>query len=263
MIFVAIILGIIEGITEFLPVSSTGHLILAGHALGFTGTTANTFEIFIQLGAILAVIVLYRERFYKLLDLSAQGFAGRHGLWLLFLTTLPALIAGFLFHGYIKEVLFNPLSVAVGLLLGGVALIAVEYLPKRVSETQLDNVSRTQALKIGLFQILALVPGVSRAGATIVGGRLMGLDRRTSVEYSFLAAVPVIVAAVTYDLYKNLPSLQADDAGIFLTGFLAAFLSAMLAIKVFVKFLEKYSLAVFGWYRIALAILILFALFVF
>jgi len=261
LIIIAIILGIVEGLTEFLPVSSTGHLILAGHALGFTGLRADTFEVFIQLGAILAVIWLYRERFIKLLQIrKTTGFQGQRGIKLLALTSLPALIAGAALHGFIKEHLFQPTTVAIGLAVGGVALILVEkfifqkHKPKTLS---LDNLTFKQALQIGLFQLLALWPGVSRSASTIIGGMLGGTDRKTAVEYSFLVAVPVLVAAGGFDLLTSLSDLHTADIPLFATGFVVAFVSALFAIKYFVKLVQRYTFTPFGWYRIVLAGLVL------
>ncbi len=201
--WVAVVLGVVEGLTEFIPVSSTGHLILTGHLLDFKGERAATFEIFIQLGAILAVVLLYRERLAGLLP--GQGWFGRssgglqfHGLrgcLLLVLTTLPALVLGKAAYPLIKEKLFQPTSVAVALAVGAGAILAVEQWRPRSRSRDLDQLVWTQALWIGVFQCLSLWPGFSRAGATILGGLLCGLDRKTAAEYSFLAAVPVMAAA--------------------------------------------------------------------
>ncbi len=250
---IAFILGIIEGLTEFLPISSTGHLILFGNLLGFTGEKAATFEIFIQLGAILAVIISYRKRFYSLLSPRQEATSGTDGIILLGLTSLPALIVGFILHDFIKSSLFNPATVAISLFLGGVALIAVERWHKSENGAGLDKLSSTQALKIGLFQILALWPGFSRSGATIVGARLIGLNRKAAVEYSFLAAVPIMIISVSYDLLSNLSSLSKNDIPVFVIGLVTAFLTALLAINVFVRFVEKFTLAPFGWYRIGVS----------
>lgn len=267
LILIAIILGIVEGLTEFLPVSSTGHLIIAGYALNFTGAKASTFEVFIQLGAILAVVWLYRERFRQLLQFrKSEGLQGERGLLLLGLTTLPALIAGFFLHGVIKDHLFQPLTVAIGLAVGGVIIIVFEHFyGKRAASARtisLDQITRRQAVSIGLAQLAALWPGVSRSGSTIIGGVLFGLDRKTAVEYSFLAAVPVMIAATGYDLLKSLAAgtVQAGDTALFATGFITAFVSAVLAIKYFVKFVQRYSFAPFGYYRIIVAGLVLLLL---
>lgn len=254
---IAILLGIVEGLTEFLPVSSTGHLIIFGNLLGFTEQRAASFEVFIQLGAILAVVVLYRQRFVQLFSTRHRGLSGMPGLWLLALTTLPAVIAGFFLHGFIKERLFSPAVVAIGLLIGGIALIVMERFYKPVHEADIEHITKRQALKIGLFQLLALSPGISRSGATIVGGRLVGLSRVAAVEFSFLAAVPVMIAAVSYDLVKSLPNLSGNDIGMFTVGFITAFISAMLAIKFFIKLVQQFTLEPFGWYRVALSCVIL------
>lgn len=263
LILIAVILGIVEGLTEFLPVSSTGHLILAGYALDFTGAKAATFEVFIQLGAILAVVWLYRQRFVQLLRFSNNGgLQGKRGLALLGLTTLPALVAGFLLHGYIKDYLFQPLTVAAGLFVGGVIILLFEQRKHVPRITSLDTIDKRRALYIGLAQLAALWPGVSRSGSTIIGGVLFGLDRKTAVEYSFLAAVPVMIAATSYDLLKSVSAgtLQTADIPLFASGFVTAFLAALLAVTYFVKFVQRYSFRPFGWYRIALAIVIVLIL---
>jgi undecaprenyl-diphosphatase len=257
----SIILGVVEGLTEFIPVSSTGHLILAGHLLGFEGEKAGTFEVFIQLGAILAVVLLYKERFYGLIPgEEKEGLAGMNGLKLLFLTTLPALVIGAATHGFIKSHLFNPTTVAIGLGVGGMAILLIErYLPK-VKKRGVDSLGWQDALAIGFFQCLALWPGVSRSGATILGGMMIGVERKTAAEYSFLAAVPVMFAATAYDLYKSLAYLQASDMATFGIGFIVSFVTAWLSVKWFIGLLGRYTLKGFGWYRIVVAILILWLL---
>lgn len=257
----AVILGIVEGVTEFLPVSSTGHLIIAGHLLGFVGDKASTFEVFIQLGAILAVVVLYKERFFHLFDFSrTRGFAGFNGMVLLGLTTVPALIFGFLAHGFIKEHLFNTTTVAIGLGIGGVAILLAERFLPKADKHGLDSLRPKDALLIGLFQCLSLWPGVSRAGATILGGMIIGTERKTAAEYSFLAAVPVMFAATGYDLLKSRSFLEAADIPFFALGFVVSFIAAWLAVKTFIQLLSRYTLSPFGWYRIGAAILLLLIL---
>lgn len=257
MIITAIILGIVEGLTEFLPVSSTGHLIITGNLLDFTGTKADTFEVFIQLGAILAVVWLYRQRFFQLLDFSkAKGLQGKRGIGLLLLTTLPALVVGFLLHDFIKDHLFQPSTVAIGLAVGGAALIVFERFQHKSAIIKLDDITPKQAFAVGCFQLLALWPGVSRSASTIIGGMIQGLDRKTAVEYSFLIAVPVMIAATGFDLLKSLDSLQTSDIPMFATGFITAFVAAVLAIRYFVRFVQRFGFTVFGWYRIALAALV-------
>jgi undecaprenyl-diphosphatase len=254
----AILLGVIEGLTEFIPVSSTGHLILAGHLLGWQGARAATFEIFIQLGAILAVVLLYKDRFLGLLPREpSQGLRGYHGLLLLALTTLPALVIGAATHGYIKRHLFNPTTVAMGLGIGGVAIIVLERLLSPAGRrVGLDAVRWQQALAIGVFQCLSLWPGVSRAAATILGAMCVGLERKTAIEYSFLAAVPVLCAATLFDLLKSFDVLQSTDIPVFAIGFVCAFLSAFVAIRYFLRFLSTHTLVPFGWYRIVIALMV-------
>ena len=259
--YIAVIMGLVEGLTEFLPVSSTGHLILAGHALDFTGAKADTFEIAIQLGAILAVAVLYRERFLGLAKADpARPFSGARGVWLLFLTSLPALVVGFLAHGAIKAHLFGPSTVALALLAGGVLMLVVEAHAAKMSRVRLvgglDSLSPRLALLIGLFQCLSLWPGFSRAGATIMGGMLVGVDRKTAAEYSFLAAVPVMCAAVGYDLLKNGHLFASGDLAFLSIGFAVSFVSGWAAVKGFIGLLSHCTLRPFAWYRLALAPLV-------
>lgn len=252
----AIILGIVEGLTEFLPISSTGHLILAGHVLGKTGPVVETFDVFIQLGAILAVVFLYSQRFVRLFDFNeGKGFSGWRGWQLLILTSLPATIVGFLAHDFIKDKLFNPVTVAIALLVGGIGILLVERLKLRITTESLDTLTNRQALLIGCFQCIALWPGFSRSASTIIGGMFTGLNRKLAAEYSFLAAVPIMAEAVTYDLLKALDTLQMKDLPIFAVGFVVSFISALLAIKFFIHLLQRWSLTPFAFYRIALALL--------
>ncbi len=254
---IAILIGLVEGLTEFIPVSSTGHMIIVGHLIGFTGERADAFEVFIQLGAILAVVGLYRQRFMALIPGRApahpQGFSGWRGLGLLAATSAPALVLGKLAHHAIKEHLFSPLTVAVGLAVGGIGLILIETLKPRARVTDLDGITMREAVWVGLFQCLSLWPGMSRSGSTIIGGMLAGADRKTTAEYSFLAAVPIMFAATGYDLYKSRHFLHASDAPLFALGFLVSLVSAWFAIRFFIGFLGKHTLKGFGWYRLALA----------
>jgi undecaprenyl-diphosphatase len=257
----ALILGIVEGLTEFIPVSSTGHLIVAGYLLGFEGEKASTFEVFIQLGAILAVVVLYQKRFFKLFTLEkGEGFSGLNGWVLLALTTFPALLFGGMAHRFIKENLFNPMTVAIGLGLGGIGILLAERVLPKITRSGLDSLNYRDALWVGLFQCLAMWPGVSRSASTIVGGMIVGVERKTAAEYSFLAAVPVMFAATALDLYKNLPFLKTSDIPTFLVGFVVSFLFAGFAIKSFLRLLGNYTLKPFAWYRIAVALVLLWVL---
>lgn len=259
-----VILGLVEGITEFLPISSTGHLILASHLLGESGAAIDSFEIFIQLGAIMAVVFLYRERFRMLFTAPPSGdtptFAGKRGWLLLAITSLPAVILGLLTHHAIKEHLFNPITVAWALGIGGVVLLVIDRLKLKAETPSLDHLSLRQALTIGLFQCLSLWPGVSRAAATIIGGLFSGLDKRLAAEYSFIAAVPIMFMATGFDLLKSWKALQPSDLTFFAVGFVVAFVSAILAVKGFIHLLQRTSFSPFGVYRIAVALLFLWVL---
>jgi len=261
--YLALLMGLVEGLTEFLPVSSTGHLILAGHLFGFTGPRAESFEIAIQLGAILSVAVLYRERFTGLLKADpVRNFSGARGVLLLFLTSLPALILGFFAHRAIKEHLFGPRTVALAFVAGALLMFAVEALAARRSRARqtggLDSLNPGLALGIGCFQCLSLWPGFSRSGATIMGGMLLNVDRRTAAEYSFLAAVPIMCAAVAYDLLTSWRLFEADDLAFLAIGFAVSFLSAIVAVKAFINLVSRMTLRPFALYRLALAPLVWF-----
>lgn len=246
----AIILGLVEGATEFIPVSSTGHLIIASEWLEFTGERAKTFEIFIQLGAILSIVWLYRATFLGLL--SAWSNRGpRQFIVNLAIAFLPAAIVGFLFHDWIKQHLFNSLTVALALIAGGVLILVIEAFkpPTRVEETM--AIPPMTALGVGLAQVLSLFPGVSRSGATIMGGYCLGLSRRAATEFSFFLAVPVMFAATLYDLFGSREVLTRADAPIFAVGFIVSFVSALIVVKAFLGYVSRKSFAVFAWYRIA------------
>jgi len=250
----AIILGILEGLTEFVPVSSTGHLIIAGELLGFTGEVAKCFEVVIQLGAILAVMVLYRRRFTGLIRPSRMtgGFSGPRGLMLLALTTIPALIAGAGLHGVIKKYFFSTRLVVLALAVGAVGILLAERFKPKPGKNNLDELTWVQALAVGLFQCLSLWSGISRSAATIVGGMLVRIDRKTAAEYSFLAAVPIMFAASGYDLYKTWSYLAVTDLPYFLVGFVVSFISAMLAVKGFIRLLQHWTLVPFALYRLVI-----------
>jgi undecaprenyl-diphosphatase len=252
----SLILGIVEGVTEFLPISSTGHMILTSYLLGIQGEVINAFEVFIQLGAILAVVVLYRHRFACLLDFqSKQGFSGLRGLTLLAVTSLPILIVGKLSESFIKTHLFNPVTVSWALALGGVVLLFIERLRFNDRVDSIDKLDWKSAFKIGLFQCLALFPGVSRAASTIIGGMFTGLQRTVAAEYSFLAAVPIMMIVCLKDLLEIWDKLSPNDITAFGLGFVVAFVSALLAVKTFILMLQRTSMAPFGIYRIIVAIL--------
>lgn len=259
-LFVIILLGIVEGLTEFIPVSSTGHLILVGDALGFKGERAGAFDVFIQLGAILAVVVLYRKRFLSLLDFSAperSGFRGQTGLLKLAAAVAPALVVGVIAHSYIKEHLFNSITVAAALIAGGLVLIWIEKRNVLPRVAVIEEIPLRTCFLIGLFQCISLWPGISRSGSTIVGGMLLGLNRVAAAEFSFLVAVPVMFAATGYDLLKSLEFLSVADLFPFALGFVVAFISALLAISFFMQLLKRCTLAPFGIYRIILGLFVL------
>lgn len=270
---IALILGALEGLTEFLPISSTGHLILVGHWLGFTGEKAATFEIFIQLGSILAIVVLYFKRFLSFLHIPQRN-EKKLNIIHIFLGILPAGVFGYVFHGFIKEKLFSPQTVIYGLFAGALLMIGAEWTLRRrekhsvhdrgktqkIAET-LDDLSYRQAFWIGLFQSLALYPGFSRSGATISGGLLTGASRTAAAEFSFLVAVPVMIGAVGLDLVKSLSFLSPTDIPVFAVGFITAFVVAMLAVLTFLNLLKRYGLIPFALYRLVLVVLLWLVLF--
>ena len=254
----ALLLGLLEGLTEFLPVSSTGHLILASELIGFTGEGSVAFKIAIQLGAILAVLVAYRDRFTRI----AFGALRREPGAIAFVRNillgfLPAMLVGVVAYSAIRALLESPMVVAVALIVGGFLILLIERLVKpRVPGTVEDMPWKT-ALGVGAVQCIAMIPGVSRSGATIMGGLLMGLDRRTAAEFSFFLAVPTMAAATVYSLYKERHLLSFDDLGLIAIGFVTAFLSALLVVRWLVGFVGRHGFAPFAWYRIALGSLAL------
>ncbi len=254
----ALLLGLLEGLTEFLPVSSTGHLILASELIGFTGEGSVAFKIAIQLGAILAVLVAYRDRFTRIAigalrrEPGAVAFVRN-----ILLGFLPAMLVGVVAYSAIRALLESPMVVAVALIVGGFLILLIERLVKpRVPGTVEDMPWKT-ALGVGAVQCIAMIPGVSRSGATIMGGLLMGLDRKTAAEFSFFLAVPTMAAATVYSLYKERHLLSFDDLGLIAIGFVTAFLSALLVVRWLVGFVGRHGFAPFAWYRIALGSLAL------
>lgn len=249
----ALWLGLVEGFTEFLPVSSTGHLILASRALGLSGEFSDAFNVAIQSGAIMAVLLLRRERFAQLLPGRPSGpLKGRMGLWQLGLISAPALALGFLFRHPIKELLFAPGPVALAMLVGGVGILVLD---KEREGRGLEGLTNRDALLIGLVQALALWPGMSRSACTILGALGLGYSRESATELSFLAAVPVLLAATLYEGIQN-ASTFAEQWPVLVLGWLAAFVSAVLAIQGFLALLKRVGLKPFGWYRLAAAPLI-------
>jgi undecaprenyl-diphosphatase len=253
----ALIIGIVEGLTEFLPVSSTGHMIIVGEAISFSDERSKVFEIFIQLGAILAVVWLYRARVFGLVHVNRP--TEQRLLLNLLIAFLPAAALGFFAHGYIKEYLFNPKTVAWALIVGGFAILVIEkWYAQRAEHTRtLDDMSPAEAFKVGMAQTISLFPGVSRAGATIMGGMVGGLSRTTATEFSFFLAIPTMFAAVLYDLYKNMHLLFVEDATIFAIGFITAFVTAFVVIKTFLVYVSRHTFRVFAWYRIVFGAVVL------
>jgi undecaprenyl-diphosphatase len=261
-LFTAILLGLVEGLTEFLPVSSTGHLLLFSHFLAFDRVPNNVFEVVIQFGAILAVCVAYWPRLWGTVkglptQPQAQRFAG-----IILVGFLPAMVLGALLHDIIKSVLFNPLVVAWALLIGGVVILVVERLPRRPTVMTVDAMPLTLALKVGFCQALAMIPGVSRSGATIIGGTLLGMERKAAMEFSFFLAIPTMLAAASYDIYKNLDVLLAarDSFGLMAVGLLSAFLAALVVVKSALRIVGRCGFAPFGYYRIVLGAVMLVVL---
>lgn len=257
---IAFIMGIVEGLTEYLPVSSTGHLILAGSLLGFTGQTASTFEVIIQLGSMLAILVLYWKRYLSLFNFSTIGKpVSRLDIVHIILGVLPAAIVGLLFHDFIKS-LFTPKVVVASLIAGGILMIYAEKKHRQFISNTVDELSYKQALLIGLFQCLAVIPGFSRAGSTISGGLLARANHRASAEFSFLVALPIMVGATGLDFVKSMHFLHAGDFPIFAIGFVTAFIVAIIVARTLLKIIGKVGLSVFAYYRFAVAVL--FTLFV-
>lgn len=252
---VAIVVAVIEGLTEFLPVSSTGHMIIAGNMLGFTGVVVDVFEIFIQFGAILSVIFIYPKRFAKFFTVDGWKKDKGFSAWHVLAGCIPCMTIAFFFYKYIKGYLFNPFTVAIGLISGALLLLLAERFAKnRQLLDDLDKMTLHQAFVIGVFQILSLWSGFSRSGSTIAGGMLAGLSRKVSASFTFIMAVPVMFAASMYDLWKNYQVLSVNDIQTLAWGFLVAAVVAYLSIFWFVRFVGKNRLTVFAYYRIILAI---------
>lgn len=253
----AVILGIVEGLTEFLPISSTGHLILAADLLGFNDEKGKVFEIVIQTGAMLAVVWEYRARFAGVIaglfsDARAQRFAIN-----IVIAFIPAAVLGLAFGNYIKAALFKPVPVALAFIVGGFVILWAERRKHTVRVREVDDMRWTDALKVGFAQAFALIPGTSRSGATIIGGMLFGLSRKTATEFSFFLAVPTLVAAGAYDLYKNRALLDVHDLGIFGIGMATAFVSAFLCIRWLIRYIQNHDFTIFAWYRIVFGLVVL------
>lgn len=253
----ALILGVVEGLTEFLPISSTGHQIIVADLIGFGGERALAFNIIIQLGAILAVVWEYRRKIADIvLGLPKEPQAQRFTTNLL-IAFLPAVALGVLFADLIHHYLFNPITVALALVVGGVIMLWAEQRKHRVHAESVDEMTWKDALKIGFAQCLAMIPGTSRSGATIIGGLLFGLSRKAATEFSFFLAMPTMVGAAVYSGYKYRDLFQLSDLPVFAIGFVTSFIFAMIAVRALLKFIGNHSYAVFAWYRIGFGLLIL------
>ncbi len=248
---IAVLLGIIEGLTEFLPVSSTGHLILAGELVGFTDNSSIAFKIAIQLGAILAVLLVYWQRFWAvgmgLLKVQPGAIAFTRNILLGF---VPALLIGVVAYDAIRAAMQTPEIVAIALIVGGIIILILERIVKNVRFNSVEDIPFGTALSIGLIQCTAMLPGVSRSGATIMGGLMMGVERKTAAEFSFFLAVPTMMAATVYALWKDRALLSADDLDMIAIGFTAAFVVAVIVVKAFVALVGRYGFAPFAYYRI-------------
>ena len=254
----ALILGVIEGFTEFLPISSTGHLILAGHLLDFNDEKGKVFELVIQTGAMLAVVWEYRVRFWGVLSGLGSSRQAQRFVINLAVAFMPAAILGLAFGKYIKAYLFKPVPVAAAFIVGGLIILWVERRGGSAPRIeQVDDMGWKDALKVGLAQAMALIPGTSRSGATIIGGMLFGLSRRAATEFSFFLAVPTLVAAGLYDLYKNRELLSLADLPLFGVGSVAAFISAFLCVRWLLRYIISHDFTVFAWYRIVFGLVVL------
>ncbi|BDA86900.1 undecaprenyl-diphosphatase 1 [Aureimonas sp. SA4125] len=256
----ATILGFLEGLTEFIPVSSTGHILLAGHFLGFH-SKAGTFEVLIQLGAVLAVLSVYFAKIWQLVVTLPSSPRSRHFVTGVLLAFLPAAIVGAFAHDFIKTVLFeSPTTICVALLVGGIILLLIDRRTVTPIHTEITDYPLSLCLKIGLFQCLAMIPGTSRSGATIAGALLMGTDKRSAAEFSFFLAMPTMAGAFALDLYKNRNVLSADDLSLIVIGFAVSFVVALFVVKYLLDFVSRHGFAPFAWWRIAVGSLGLVAL---
>jgi undecaprenyl-diphosphatase len=254
----ALIMGVVEGLTEFLPISSTGHLILAGDLLGFSDDKAKVFEIVIQTGAMLAIVWEYRLRFWGAIAGLASERAAQRFVLNLAVAFMPAAVLGLAFSKLIKAYLFHAVPVALAFIVGGLIILWVERsLRPRARVESVEDMTWRDALKVGIAQAFALIPGTSRSGATIIGGMLFGLSRRAATEFSFFLAVPTLVAAGAYDFWKNRALFSAGDIGLFAAGSITAFISAFLCVRWLLRYIATHDFTPFAWYRIAFGAVVL------
>jgi undecaprenyl-diphosphatase len=253
----ALILGVVEGITEFLPISSTGHLILVGDLLDFNTEKGKLFEIVIQCGAILAIVWEYRARLASVIVRLPTDRAARRFAVNLLVAFVPVAVLGLLFGKAIKEVLFNPVPVALAFIVGGFIILWAERRKHEIRVATVEDMNWADALKIGMAQTLALIPGTSRAGATIIGGLFFGLSRRAATEFSFFLAIPVLFAASAYELFKHRGLLSAEDFGLLAVGMGAAFVAAFACVRWLLRYISRHDFTLFAWYRIGFGIVVL------
>jgi len=257
LILKIIFLGIIEGLTEFIPVSSTAHLIVISHLIDFTTIKNNVFEIAIQIGGIMAILFVYRKRLFNTLinlkKTEEKLFVGN-----ILFAFIPAVIFGLIFHDFIKEYFFNNTVIALSLIIGGLIIIIVEKSKKSFLINKIEKINPNIAIKIGLFQCVSMIPGVSRSGATILGAMLLNVNRKIATEFSFYLAIPTISSACIYDIYKNLFTLSYLDLNIIFIGIISSFLSSLMVIKWLIKYVANHNFIIFAIYRIIIGLLILF-----
>ncbi|MFM8342097.1 MAG: undecaprenyl-diphosphate phosphatase [Methylomonas sp.] len=254
----ALILGVVEGLTEFLPISSTGHLILAGDLLDFNDDKAKLFSVVIQVGAILAICWEYRRKIFSVITGLPRERQAQKFVLNLAVAFLPLASLGFLFGKQIKAVLFKPLPVALAFIVGAFVIIWAEKREHKIRVSHVDDLTVLDALKLGFAQAFALIPGTSRSGATIIGGLLFGLSRKAATEFSFFLAIPTLIVASAYDLYKHRDLLNlADDSLLFASGLIAAFISALIAVKGLLRYISHHNFIVFAWYRIVFGLVVI------
>ncbi|MCK6556106.1 undecaprenyl-diphosphate phosphatase [Candidatus Binatia bacterium] len=257
LILKAFILGIVEGVTEFLPVSSTGHLIVASAVLDYPAEARDAFDIFIQLGAILAVVWHFRLHLFEIVSQAPTRKVDRDLIGKILIAFLPAAVIGFLFHRPIERYLFSPTVVGVTLILGGILIIVVERRAWRFRTHAMEAITWREALLVGIAQTVSMIPGVSRAGATIIGGMFAGLDRPVATQFSFYLSIPTLAAASLYSLFKARHLLNDGHAAPLAIGFLTSFVAALIVVRAFIGFVQRHDFTAFGYYRIAFGILVL------
>ncbi len=253
----ALILGVVEGLTEFLPISSTGHLILAADLLGVNDEKGKVFDVFIQTGAMLAIIWEYRAKFWGVLRGLVNDRASQRFVVNLIVAFMPAAVLGLLAGKYIKAYLFKPVPVALAFIVGAFVILWAERRSHRVHVQSVDEMSWLDALKVGCAQCFALIPGTSRSGATIIGGMLFGLSRKAATEFSFFLAVPTLIAAGAYDMFKNRALLSFSDVPVFSVGLVAAFVSAFVCVRWLLRYIASHDFTIFAWYRIVFGVIVL------